>query len=40
MGNFYLGVCHPANVTKLFTDEGEAIEWLKGYREGAVEDLP
>lgn len=33
LGNFYLGLSNPHLPTRLFTDEDEAVEWLKGYRE-------
>ena len=32
-GNFYLGISSPQTPTRLFTTEGEALEWLKEYIE-------
>ena len=31
MANFYLGLNKPPYPTRLFTNEDEAIDWLKGY---------
>ncbi|HUV57227.1 MAG TPA: hypothetical protein VMV96_00320 [Acidimicrobiales bacterium] len=31
MGNFYLSVNKPTTLTRLFEDEDQAIEWLRGY---------
>ena len=31
MGNVYFRVARPGIPTHLFTDEGRAVEWLKGY---------
>jgi hypothetical protein len=33
LGNFYLGLSNPRLPTRLFSDEDEALEWLKGYLE-------
>jgi hypothetical protein len=33
LGNFYLGLSNPHLPTRLFSDEDEALAWLKGYRE-------
>ena len=33
MGNVYFRVARPGIPTHLFTDEGRAVEWLKGYLE-------
>jgi hypothetical protein len=33
LGNFYLGVSNPHLPTRLFSDEGEALAWLKEYIE-------
>jgi hypothetical protein len=33
MGNVYFRVARPDIPTHLFTDEGRAVEWLKGYLE-------
>lgn len=33
LGNFYLGLSNPRLPSRLFGSEGEALEWLKGYRE-------
>ena len=33
LGNFYLGLSNPHLPTRLFSSEGEALEWLKGYIE-------
>jgi hypothetical protein len=31
LGNFYLGLSNPHLPSRLFTAEGPALEWLKGY---------
>jgi hypothetical protein len=31
LGNFYLGLSKPHIPSRLFTDEAEALEWLKGF---------
>lgn len=33
IGNFYMAIAKPKIQTRLFTSEGEAIEWLKQFRE-------
>jgi len=33
LGNFYLGLSNPHLPTRLFSSEGEALEWLRGYIE-------
>lgn len=33
LGNFYLGVSNPHLPSRIFTDEDEALAWLKGYLE-------
>jgi hypothetical protein len=33
LGNFYLGLSNPHLPTRLFTEEDEALDWLKGYLE-------
>ena len=32
MGNVYLGVARPGIPTRLFADEAQAVDWLKGHR--------
>jgi hypothetical protein len=32
MGNVYLGVARPNIPTRLFADEAQAVDWLKGHR--------